>query len=82
MFLGDRPTRQYDIWFCNGTGRPGAVVGIDLLITTLSSDLCKGFLLAGAVSYATGTADVLALAAQLWLAVLAFLVAYFLIEDE
>nr|VFK24936.1 MAG: hypothetical protein BECKLPF1236A_GA0070988_104444 [Candidatus Kentron sp. LPFa]VFK35875.1 MAG: hypothetical protein BECKLPF1236C_GA0070990_104393 [Candidatus Kentron sp. LPFa] len=52
------------------------------LITNLSSDLCKGFLLAGAVSYATGTADVFALAAQLWLATLAFVVAYLLIEDE
>nr|VFJ46481.1 MAG: hypothetical protein BECKDK2373B_GA0170837_101339 [Candidatus Kentron sp. DK] len=52
------------------------------LIASLSSDLCKGFLLAGAVSYATGTADALALILQIWLAILAFITAYTLVEDE
>nr|VFK65274.1 MAG: hypothetical protein BECKUNK1418G_GA0071005_106012 [Candidatus Kentron sp. UNK]VFK71402.1 MAG: hypothetical protein BECKUNK1418H_GA0071006_106412 [Candidatus Kentron sp. UNK] len=51
-------------------------------ITNLSSDLCKGFLLTGAASHATGAADVLALAARPWSATLAFVVAYLPIEDE
>nr|VFK17089.1 MAG: hypothetical protein BECKLPF1236A_GA0070988_101617 [Candidatus Kentron sp. LPFa]VFK32242.1 MAG: hypothetical protein BECKLPF1236C_GA0070990_101617 [Candidatus Kentron sp. LPFa] len=48
----------------------------------LSSDLCKGFLLAGAVSYATGAADVLALTARPWLTTLAFVAAHLPLEDE
>lgn len=52
------------------------------LVAQLSADLCKGFLLAGAISYAAGTVEIIGLFVQIWIAVCFFAVAYFLTEGE